>query len=70
MKQLPFLEKDVFTHAQEITKMGKSILSIELNPTGVDKVKIINQKGMGEKNSFKIGENVYRYKLKEKINGD
>lgn len=69
-RSLPFLGKDDFTHAQEITKHGKSVLSIDLTPTGVEKIETINQKGLGEKIRFKIGENIYRFKLKEKIVGD
>ncbi len=66
-KALPILERDDFTSAQEITKHGKSVLSIELTPTGVEKIKAITQKGLGEKIRFKIGESFYRFKLKEKI---
>ncbi|MGZ3790352.1 MAG: hypothetical protein ACXVLQ_17600 [Bacteriovorax sp.] len=69
-KRLPYLEKEDFTHAKEMTKQGKSVLSIELTPTGVEKVNTINQKGLGEKIRFKIGESVYRFKLREKIVGD
>lgn len=70
LKQLPILEKNDFTHAQELTKLGKTVLSIYLTPTGVDKVKTLKQKGLGEKIRFKIGKTIYRFKLKEKIAGD
>lgn len=65
VKDIPTLEKNDFTYAKEITKMGKSVLAIELTPSGVAKTKATK-----EKVRFKIGKNTYRFKLKEKRNED
>lgn len=70
VKQLPILEKNDFTHAQEITQQGKTVLSVELTPTGTEKMKTVNQKGPGKKIRFKIGKSVFRFKLREKITED
>jgi hypothetical protein len=70
LKQLPILEKNDFTHANELTQLGKSVLSVELTQSGEEKVKLMNQNGLGKKIRFKIGKNIYRFKLREKITGD
>lgn len=70
VKQLPILEKSDFTHAQEITQLGKTVLSVELTHSGSEKMKTVNQNGLGKKIRFKIGKSVFRFKLREKITGD
>lgn len=70
LRPLPILEKEDFTHAREIKRMGKSVLRVDLTPSGVDKITAISEKGLGEKIRFKIGKNIYHFKLNKKITDD
>ena len=70
LKQIPILEKNDFSDAREITKMGKSVLSIDLTPSGILKLQTMNPKGLGDKIRLKIGKNIFRFKLKEQVAGE
>jgi hypothetical protein len=70
VKTLPTFSETDFTHANEITKNGKTVLSVVLTNSGLEKVKDLNQNGVNKKIRFKIDGHVYRFKLREKIVAD
>lgn len=70
LKQVPILSSTDFTHVEEVTKKGKSVLKVELTLSGAEKLNSINQKGLGEKIRLKVGKKMFHFKLNEKITGD
>lgn len=69
-KQFPILSTNDFTHAEEITQKGESVLKVDLTESGTNKLKELNILGLGKKIRFKVGNNIYRFKLRQKIIGD
>jgi len=66
----PILRSSDFTHAEEVTKQGTSILRLNLTQTGIDKIEILKKVQVKEKLTMEVKGKFYAFKLRESIVGD